>query len=81
MSQVKIFIDRDTCVGCGAAPAACPEIFELGSDNGKNSIVEVYRVEHDDHKSVGIVPLELLRCVESGARVCPVGAIRYEIVD
>ncbi len=81
MSQVKIIIDRDTCVGCGAAPAACPEIFELGNDNGKNSVVEKYRIEHNEHKSIGVVPLEFFKCVETGASVCPVGAIRYEIID
>lgn len=39
---MKVFIDRDECIGCGVCEALCPEVFKLLED-GKSSIVEKYR--------------------------------------
>ena len=30
-------IDEDTCIGCGACVAICPEVYELG-DDGKSHV-------------------------------------------
>ncbi|MEM1867189.1 MAG: ferredoxin, partial [Zestosphaera sp.] len=38
--KFRVIVDRTTCIACGAAPAACPEVFVLGSDNGKNRVVD-----------------------------------------
>ncbi|WP_440060276.1 ferredoxin [Thermogladius sp. 4427co] len=64
-----------------SAPAACPEVFELGIDNGKNKVVDKYAVESDGRISVGIIPGELYECARLGAEVCPVGAIRIEALE
>lgn len=29
---IKIKINRDTCIGCGACAALCPDVFEVGDD-------------------------------------------------
>ncbi|ABN69464.1 ferredoxin [Staphylothermus marinus F1] len=79
MGYVKVIVDRDTCIGCGVAPATCPEVFVLGEDNGKNRVVEKYTEKIDDHISIGKVPEDLLECVKSAVDACPVSAISYEI--
>ena len=78
---IRVRIDRDKCLGCGAAPSTCPKVFVLGSDNGKNRVVDEYSVELTSSVSIGEVPEELLECVKSGAEVCPVKAISYEIIE
>lgn len=57
--MVKITVDQDKCIGCGACAATCPEAFKL--DSGK---------AHPIRAEVEEVTCE--RAAESG---CPVGAI------
>ncbi len=81
MAKYRVIVDRVNCLGCGAAPAACPEIFELGDDNGKNRVVAKYSVQTTRDISIGEIPEELYECAKSGADVCPVGAIRIEKIE
>ena len=81
MVKYRVVVDRVKCIGCGAAPSACPEVFELGSDTGKNRIVDKYSVKTDENISIGEIPEELHDCAERGASVCPVSAIRVERID
>ena len=69
-------VDRAKCIACGAAPAACPEVFELGFDTGKDSVTDKYCL-----KSIGEIPEELYERAKSGADVCPVNAIKVERVE
>lgn len=78
MARYRVIVDRAKCIACGAAPAACPEVYELGSDNGKNRVVDKYSVKTDENISIGEIPEELYECAKSGADVCPVNAIRVE---
>lgn len=77
----RITIDRGLCISCGAAPATCPKVYELGNDNGKNKVVEKYSVELGLGRSVGIIPDELYECAKEGADVCPVSAIFLEKIE
>lgn len=79
--RYRVVVDRAACISCGAAPAACPELYELGSDNFKNRVVEKYSVKTDENVSVGEIPEELYSCAKSGADVCPVNAIKIERID
>lgn len=81
MAKYRVVIDRELCIGCGAAPATCPEVFELGADTGKAKIVDKYSIETNEKLSVGIVPEELYECAKSAAEVCPVAAIRIEKIE
>lgn len=81
MARYKVIINRSTCMACGAASAACSEIFELGDDNGKNRVVAKYSVELTPEISIGIIPEELYECAKSGVEVCPVSAIRVEKIE
>ncbi|ADM28142.1 ferredoxin [Ignisphaera aggregans DSM 17230] len=79
--RYRVIVDRNTCIACGAAPAACPDIYYLAEDNGKNSVVPKYEVEHTDSISIGIIPEELYSCAKMGADVCPVNAIKIEPIE
>lgn len=81
MPKYKVIVDRLTCIGCGAAPATCSEVFELGLDNGKAKIVDKYSVHTDDKVSIGIITEDLYECAKSGVEVCPVSAIRIEKIE
>ena len=70
-----VVVNRKECLACGAAPAACPEVFVL---EGKNRVVDQYSVELTDEVSRGVVPDELRECVERAASLCPVSAIKLE---
>ena len=74
---LKIIVDKSTCIGCGVAPATCPQVFELGPD-GKNRVKDEYSVSETSEESVGQVHDELADCVRAAEASCPVSAIRVE---
>jgi len=78
LARYRVIVDRATCIGCGVAPATCPEVFELGADSGKNRVVNRYSVKTDESTSIGVVPEELYDCVKTASNTCPVNAIRVE---
>ncbi len=78
MVRYKVTVNRSICIGCGVAPALCPEVFELGSDTGKNRVVDKYSVELSEELSTGIIPKELYQCAKGSADSCPVSAITIE---
>ena len=71
---MKVTIDRENCIGCGACEAVCPEVFQL-ADDGKSSIVEKYQEGVPDKGEVGE---ELASCIESAKDSCPVEVINVE---
>lgn len=62
---MKVKVDKDSCIGCGACAAICPEIFDL-DDDGLSEVKteEVKNNNIDDVKDA----------VDS----CPTGAIEIE---
>ncbi len=79
--RYRVVVDREKCIACGVAPVLAPEVFELGSDNGKNKVREPYEVETSEKESVGIIPEELYEKAKQAADNCPVEAIRIEPVN
>lgn len=79
--RYRVVVDRARCIACGVAPANCPEVFELGSDNGKNRVVEKYSIKTDEDISIGEIPEELYECARVAAYVCPAHAIRIEKIE
>jgi ferredoxin len=69
---VKVTIERDECIACGACMQDCPEVFEE-DDEGLSQIVEDYRV--DDNPAIGEIPDDLEDCAETAAEACPVEII------
>ena len=62
---MRIVADRERCEGHGLCADTAPEVYELDDDA---IVVLTYEV----------VPPELERKAEGGARVCPVAALRVE---
>jgi len=58
----KISVNQDTCIGCGACEATCPESFKLNGGKAKPVKTEV----------------EKLTCEKDAETECPVGAIKVE---
>jgi ferredoxin len=63
--NMKGFVDKDTCIGCGLCPGICPEIFEMDDDGkAKASDEEISDKVVDDAKDA--------------EAQCPVNAIKVE---
>jgi ferredoxin len=73
---MRVTIDREECIECGACYADCPEVFEESPEDYFSQILEEYRV--DDDPAVGEVPEDLEECVEEAAYGCPVEIIHIE---
>ncbi len=72
---MKIVIDRDGCIECGACEATCPDVFQL-KEGEKASIVEKYRSNGLPEK--GTVGEDLSDCAQEAADSCPVEVISTE---
>ena len=59
---MKISVDQQKCIGCGACAATAPDIFEMGDDNKAH-----VKVEETNSSSAKIA-----------AEACPVEAIKIE---
>ncbi len=62
---MKVVVNKDACIGCGACSAVCPNVFELGDDGFAN--VKVEEVSEEDKNAV----------VEA-SEGCPTSAISVE---
>jgi len=59
---MKVFVNRDACIGCGACAAICEDVFEL--DDEGLSVAKVEDVKEDMEQ-------EVRDAIDS----CPTGAI------
>lgn len=66
---MRVTIEREECIACGACLAECPEVFEE-NEEGISQIVEEYRI--DDDLGVGDIPDDLEECAQMAADICPV---------
>lgn len=62
---MRAYVDKDTCIGCGACVGICPEVFNT-KDYGKLKVIE------ED------LPSELQDSARDAADYCPVLAINIE---
>lgn len=58
-------VDKDACIGCGACPDICPEVFKLEDDG----LAEAYK---------NPVPSEFEASAKEAAEGCPTEAIHLE---
>ena len=45
---MKLKVDKDLCIGCGACQAVCPEVFEIEDDGLATTIVDEVPNEIED---------------------------------
>jgi len=68
---MKVTIDRDGCIQCGACEQACGDVFVL--DGGEPAaVVEAHRKEGP---AEGEIPDNLVDCAREAADSCPVQVI------
>ncbi|MFA6624920.1 MAG: ferredoxin [Bacilli bacterium] len=61
---VKVNVNKDLCIGCGACTGICPNVFAI-EDDGKAGVI-------------GAVAPEDEGSAEEAAQSCPVSAIEIE---
>jgi len=57
-----VHVEKEACIGCGACPSICPEVFEMDEDG--------LAVALDEH-----VPADKEESVQEAAESCPTEAI------
>jgi ferredoxin len=62
---MKVSIDQEACIGCGACVALCDAIFRLNDETGKAEVIP-----GTDCDAAG--------CCKEAAESCPVGVIVVE---
>ncbi len=62
---MKVKVNKDACIGCGACAAICDEIFEINDEGLSEAKVEEVKEELQDE-------------VRDAADSCPTGAIEIE---
>ena len=62
---MKVKVNQDTCIGCGACQAICPNVFEIGDDG--HAVAKVDTVPESDVANA-----------HDAKESCPVGAITEE---
>lgn len=63
---MKVKVNKDACIGCGACQAVCPEVFELDDDGYAKTIKNEIKDEEKD---------EVIEASEG----CPTSAIEVKI--
>ena len=62
---MKVKVNKDACIGCGACAAICDEVFEINDEGLSETKVEEVKDEFQDE-------------VRDAADSCPTGAIEIE---
>ncbi len=62
---MKVKVNKDACIGCGACASICPDVFEINDEGLSVAKVEEVKDELQDE-------------VRDAADSCPTGAIEVE---
>lgn len=72
---MKVKVNKDACIGCGACASICPDVFELNDEGLSEVKVEEENKEKEEKEEVVSVKEELQDEVRDAADSCPTGAI------
>ena len=53
---MKLKVDKDLCIGCGACQAVCPEVFEIEDDGLATTIVD--EVPKEIKENIEYIPVK-----------------------
>ncbi|MGB9593389.1 MAG: ferredoxin [Anaerolineae bacterium] len=71
---MKVTINRDECIACGACWSDCDAVFEENPDDGNSQIVAKFQV--GGNPAEGEIPDDLVDCAKAAADGCPVEIIQ-----
>ncbi len=63
--MMKVIVNKELCIGCGACVSTCDKVFKLG-DDGKSEVIENADLDQN------------AQCIEQAADACPAQAIKVE---
>ena len=72
---MKVKVNKDACIGCGACASICPDVFELNDEGLSEVKVEEENKEKEEKEEFVSVKEELQDEVRDAADSCPTGAI------
>ncbi len=70
-NNMKTWVDKDTCIACGACGAAAPDVFDYDDDGIAYNIM-------DDNQATAEIPEEMHDDVRDAADGCPTDSIKIE---
>jgi ferredoxin len=62
---MKVSVNQETCIGCGACASTCGEVFEIGDDGKSHVKADVDLIKNE-------------KCIKEAIDGCPVQAITAE---
>ena len=68
---MKVKVNKDACIGCGACASICPDVFELNDEGLSEVKVEEENKENKEKEEVVSVKEELQDEVRDAADSCP----------
>ena len=74
--MVKIIINRDECISCGACWSSCSDVYEQNAEDTKSQLVAKFQI--GGNIAEGKVEDNLAECARQEAEVCPVQIISVE---
>jgi len=76
--MIKIVIDKEKCIGCGACWVIAPGIFIEDKSSGKTTLSNQYILSERENKVYGEIPRELYDKISKAEKNCPTYAISIE---
>ncbi len=68
---MKIILNKNECIGCGACAAICPKYFEMG-DDAKSCLKNAVKNKKNNQEKLTVKEIS---CIKEAADSCPVRAI------
>ena len=63
---MKVKVNKDLCIGCGACQAICPDVFEIDDDGLSGVLVDEVKEEYQDdaREAIESCPTEAIKEVK-----------------
>ena len=58
--MVKIIVDKETCIGCGACVSVAPEILKLDQENKAEPIAKEVMEEEKAKEAAAVCPVQAI---------------------